>query len=97
MHGNTYINEQLKKTRKFETILEEILIFCRIHKSEGTVAGGVHLELTGENVTECIGGSRQIDDRNLQLNYRTTCDPRLNAEQSVELAFAISDILNPKL
>lgn len=95
MHGNTYKNG-LRKTRKFETILEEIRHFFQIHWAEGTVAGGVHLELTGDNVTECIGGSGQILDKDLHLNYQTTCDPRLNADQSVELAFELSDILKPR-
>jgi len=93
MHGNTYKNELGKKSRKFETILEEIKSFCNIHQLEGTVVGGVHLELTGDNVTECTGGVRQLLDEDLQVNYRTHCDPRLNAEQAVELAFELSDIL----
>jgi len=95
MHGNTYVNKYSQKTRKYEDILQEIREFWQIHQAEGTIAGGVHLELTGDNVTECIGGNRQLLDRELNLNYQTNCDPRLNAEQSVDLAFEIAKILLP--
>lgn len=95
MHGNTYTNENGLKTRLFENILQEMRLFWEIHSSEGSQAGGVHLELTGEQVTECIGGSGQILDKDLLKNYQTKCDPRLNAEQAVELAFELSEILNP--
>ena len=95
MHGNTYQNEYGQKSRKFEDILREIKNFYQIHKAEGTVAGGVHLELTGDHVTECTGGSRQLLDKHLHLNYQTNCDPRLNAEQSVELAFELAEMLHP--
>ena len=95
MHGNTYINGLSRKTRKFENILQEMRLFCQIHQAEGTIAGGVHLELTGDNVTECIGGSRQLLDKDLNLNYQTSCDPRLNAEQAAEFAFEIAELLNP--
>jgi len=94
MHGNTYVNNHFKKTRKFDDILTEVRKFFHIHHAEGSIAGGVHLELTGEDVSECIGGSRQISDSDLDLNYLTNCDPRLNAEQAVELAFEIADLLN---
>lgn len=96
MHGNTYQNEYGQKSRKFEDILREIKNFWQIHKAEGTVAGGVHLELTGDHVTECTGGSRQLTDKHLHQNYQTNCDPRLNAEQSVELAFELAEMLHPK-
>jgi 3-deoxy-7-phosphoheptulonate synthase len=95
MHGNTYQNKYGQKTRKFDDILTEIRNFIQIHQAEGTSAGGVHLELTGENVTECTGGSRKLLDWHLQLNYQSNCDPRLNAEQSVELAFELADLLHP--
>ena len=95
MHGNTYTNEHLQKTRKYEDILKEIRDFWLIHRAEGTIAGGVHLELTGDNVTECIGGNQQLLEKDLQLNYQTNCDPRLNAGQAVELAFELAAILNP--
>ncbi len=93
MHGNTYTNGLSHKTRKYEDILGEIKMFWQIHQAEQTVGGGVHLELTGDNVTECIGGNRQLIDKDLYLNYQTNCDPRLNAEQAVELAFDLAKIL----
>jgi len=97
MHGNTYQNDYGQKSRNFGVILEEIRSFYQIHRAEGTQAGGVHLELTGENVTECTGGSRQLLDKNLHENYQTNCDPRLNAEQSVELAFELAELLHPEV
>ena len=93
MHGNTYVSESNFKTRRFDDISAEIRSFFEIHQSEGTVAGGVHFELTGKDVTECIGGSQQIEDIHLDTNYATTCDPRLNAQQSLELAFLIAEML----
>jgi 3-deoxy-7-phosphoheptulonate synthase len=95
MHGNTYQSDYGQKTRNFSDILDEIRSFFQIHRTEGTIPAGVHLELTGDNVTECTGGSRQLLDQNLQENYQSNCDPRLNAEQSVELAFELSEMLNP--
>jgi 3-deoxy-7-phosphoheptulonate synthase len=95
MHGNTYQSDYGQKTRNFSDILGEIRNFFQIHRAEGTIPGGVHQELTGDNVTECTGGSRQLLDQNLQENYQSNCDPRLNAEQSVELAFELSEMLNP--
>ncbi|MCX5848795.1 MAG: 3-deoxy-7-phosphoheptulonate synthase class II [Deltaproteobacteria bacterium] len=95
MHGNTYINRRSQKTRKYRDILKEIVKFWQIHQAEGTIAGGVHLELTGDDVTECTGGSRRLHDNDLRLNYQTNCDPRLNAEQAVELAFELATIINP--
>jgi len=95
MHGNTFINKRSQKTRIVEDIFNEINNFWQIHQAEGTIAGGVHLELTGDNVTECIGGNRQLIDEDLLLNYQSNCDPRLNAEQAVELAFNIAKIINP--
>jgi 3-deoxy-7-phosphoheptulonate synthase len=95
MHGNTYVNEYSQKTRNYEDILHEICDFWLVHQAEGTIAGGVHLELTGDNVTECIGGNRQLLNKDLDLNYQTNCDPRLNAEQAVELAFEIAAVLCP--
>jgi len=96
MHGNTYQNDYGQKSRNFEVILQEIRSFYQIHRAEGTIPGGVHLELTGENVTECTGGSRQLLDKHLHLNYQTNCDPRLNAEQGVELAFELAELLHPQ-
>ncbi len=93
MHGNTYTSNSGYKTRKLEEILQEIRYFFEIHKSENSIPGGVHLELTGDHVTECIGGGRDIQDHHLDRNYTTHCDPRLNAEQSLELAFEISNMI----
>ncbi len=92
MHGNTY-KVGKHKTRKFESILSEIGQFWSICKSEGVYPGGVHLELTGENVTECIGGMAGVSETNIHHNYQTNVDPRLNAVQGVELAFELADIL----
>jgi len=93
MHANTYTAESGHKTRNFNDILSEVTCFFETHWSEGTVPGGVHFELTGENVTECTGGARDIVDGDLNLNYQTSCDPRLNAEQSLEVAFQIAEMI----
>jgi len=96
MHGNTIKAKNGYKTRSFNTIINELNIFFQIHKSEGTIPGGVHFELTGENVTECLGGINNIQDKDLDYKYETTCDPRLNNEQSLEIAFLISKLLKKK-
>ena len=93
MHGNTYKTENGFKTRHFNTILDEIQQFFAIHKAHGTIPGGVHFELTGDNVTECLGGAQEISDDDLKERYETACDPRLNNEQSLELAFLVTDLL----
>jgi len=93
MHGNTYTSASGLKTRNFINILEEIRAFFEIHWQEGTVPGGVHFEMTGADVTECVGGGRDILDQQLGQRYMTMCDPRLNAEQSLELAFQIAELL----
>lgn len=93
MHANTYTADSGHKTRNFNDILAEITCFFEAHWSEGTIPGGVHFELTGEDVTECTGGARNIVDEELQNNYLTSCDPRLNAEQSLEAAFQIADMI----
>ena len=93
MHGNTIKSSNGYKTRPVEGILTEMKEFFQIHKAEGTFAGGVHLEMTGKNVTECTGGAFQITDEDLASRYHTHCDPRLNADQSLELAFLIADTL----
>ncbi|MDD4854420.1 MAG: 3-deoxy-7-phosphoheptulonate synthase class II [Sulfuricurvum sp.] len=92
MHGNT-ITSNGYKTRPVDAVLKEMKQFFQVHKSEGTYAGGVHLEMTGKNVTECLGGSFEITSENLKSRYHTHCDPRLNADQSLELAFLIADTL----
>jgi 3-deoxy-7-phosphoheptulonate synthase len=81
------------KTRPFDQILKETRAFFQVHAAEGTIAGGVHLEMTGQNVTECTGGARAISDEDLTDRYHTVCDPRLNAEQSLDLAFLLADLL----
>ena len=93
MHANTYTADSGHKTRNFNEILSELTCFFDAHWAEGTVPGGVHFELTGENVTECTGGAREINDGDLNINYQTTCDPRLNAEQSLEVAFQIAEMI----
>ena len=91
MHGNTIKASNGYKTRPLDSILTEVKQFIDIHESEGTYAGGVHIEMTGQNVTECTGGAKNISDQDLSSRYHTHCDPRLNADQSLELAFLISD------
>ena len=93
MHANTYTAKSGHKTRHFNDILDEITKFFEIHQAERTIPGGVHFEMTGENVTECTGGARNIIDEELHSRYLTTCDPRLNAEQSLEVAFQIADMI----
>ena len=93
MHGNTYKTTNGYKTRHFDTILEELEHFFAIHCAEKTIPGGVHFELTGDNVTECLGGAQKISDSDLKSRYETACDPRLNNEQSLELAFLVTDLL----
>ncbi|MBM5782992.1 MAG: 3-deoxy-7-phosphoheptulonate synthase class II [Pelagibacterales bacterium] len=93
MHGNTIKSSNGYKTRKFDDILKEITSFFQVHKSIGTYAGGVHFEMTGQDVTECLGGNQQISEINLKDRYHTHCDPRLNSSQSVELAFMIAQDL----
>ena len=92
MHGNTEKTSNNYKTRKFENILKEVKGFCKIHKQLGTHAGGVHIEMTGQNVTECLGGMQEIQESHLGERYITHCDPRLNASQSLELAFLLAQI-----
>lgn len=93
MHGNTIKASTGYKTRSVEAILKEMKGFFEVHKAEGTHAGGVHFEMTGQNVTECIGGAYMISEHDLADRYHTHCDPRLNGEQALELAFLIADTL----
>ncbi|GAD63540.1 MULTISPECIES: class II 3-deoxy-7-phosphoheptulonate synthase [Pseudomonadaceae] len=93
MHGNTIKASSGYKTRDFAQILSEVKQFFQVHRAEGTVAGGIHIEMTGQNVTECIGGSRPITEAGLSDRYHTHCDPRMNADQSLELAFMIAETL----
>jgi 3-deoxy-7-phosphoheptulonate synthase len=93
MHGNTITSTSGYKTRPFDRILSEVRTFFAVHAAEGTYPGGVHLEMTGNDVTECLGGARAITDEDLNDRYHTVCDPRLNAEQSIDLAFLIAERL----
>jgi 3-deoxy-7-phosphoheptulonate synthase len=93
MHGNTVVAANGYKTRRFDSIVQEVKAFFAVHAAEGTYAGGVHLEMTGDNVTECTGGARVITDADLNDRYHTFCDPRLNAEQSIDMAFLLADLL----
>ena len=96
MHGNTIKAASGYKTRPFESVLREVREFFAIHKAEGTVPGGVHFEMTGKDVTECTGGLRAVSDEDLSDRYHTACDPRLNASQSLELAFLVAEELTSR-
>jgi 3-deoxy-7-phosphoheptulonate synthase len=93
MHGNTISAATGYKTRPFDRILKESLAFFEVHRAEGTHAGGIHIEMTGQNVTECTGGATAISDQDLSDRYHTHCDPRLNADQALELAFLVAEQL----
>jgi 3-deoxy-7-phosphoheptulonate synthase len=93
MHGNTYSTSTGRKTRHFDDVVAEISGFVRAHRAEGTWPGGIHIELTGENVTECLGGGDDLSDTDLDHRYETVCDPRLNARQSVDLSFRVAELL----
>jgi 3-deoxy-7-phosphoheptulonate synthase len=97
MHGNTIKAASGYKTRPFDSVLREVREFFAIHQAEGTYAGGVHFEMTGKDVTECTGGVRAVTDEDLSSRYHTVCDPRLNASQSLELAFLVSEELEQRL
>jgi 3-deoxy-7-phosphoheptulonate synthase len=93
MHGNTIKASSGFKTRPVDLITREIRNFFAVHEAEGTHAGGIHLEMTGQNVTECTGGAREVTDADLKDRYHTHCDPRLNAEQAIEVAFLVADLI----
>jgi 3-deoxy-7-phosphoheptulonate synthase len=93
MHGNTFTSGGGRKTRRFDDILSELRTFFEIHRDEGTWPGGVHVELTGDDVTECLGGAEEIFEGDLEERYTTTCDPRLNARQSLDLAYRVAEFL----
>jgi len=93
MHGNTIKSSEGTKTRPFSEILSEVKKNIQIHDAQGSWFGGIHLEMTGQNVTECTGGIDEISESELKDRYHTHCDPRLNANQAIELAFLISDEL----
>tara|TARA_B100000614_G_scaffold7435_1_gene6949 strand:- start:30781 stop:32139 length:1359 start_codon:yes stop_codon:yes gene_type:complete len=96
MHGNTYQSKTNYKTRNFKTIINELNLFFKIHYSKDSFPGGVHFEFTPNDVTECLGGIRNIKETDLHINYETACDPRLNHEQSIELAFQIADLIKKR-
>ncbi len=93
MHGNTFTSEGGRKTRHLDAVLAEIAGFFAAHKAEGTWPGGVHVELTSDDVTECLGGAEEIFDADLDARYETICDPRLNGRQSLDLAFRVAELL----
>ncbi len=96
MHGNTIKSSTGYKTRPFESVLREVQEFFAIHNAEGTIPGGVHFEMTGQDVTECTGGVRAVSDEDLSDRYHTACDPRLNASQALELAFLVAEELSSR-
>jgi 3-deoxy-7-phosphoheptulonate synthase len=93
MHGNLIRTASGRKTRDFESIMAEIELFFDAHRAAGTWPGGVHLEFTGEDVTECLGGSEHVSEEALDTRYETLCDPRLNARQSLDLAFRVAELM----
>lgn len=93
MHGNTITSSTGLKTRQFETIMDEVRGFFEVHDAAGTVPGGIHVELTGDDVTEIIGGSEHLDEQSLKDRYETLVDPRLNHQQSLEMAFQVAELL----
>ena len=93
MHGNTFTSSNGYKTRHFDKIVDEVQGFFDVHNELGTHPGGIHIELTGENVTECLGGAQDITDVDLPGRYESACDPRLNTQQSLELSFLIAEML----
>jgi 3-deoxy-7-phosphoheptulonate synthase len=93
MHGNTEESPSGHKTRHFDRIMDEVEGFFEVHQRLGTHPGGIHIEHTGENVTECLGGAQMISHSELSSRYETACDPRLNTQQSLELAFLVVEML----
>ncbi len=93
MHGNTHESSNGYKTRHFDRIVDEVLGYFEVHRELETHPGGLHVELTGEDVTECLGGAQAIEDVHLPSRYETACDPRLNTQQSLELAFLVAEML----
>ena len=96
MHGNTLESSGGLKTRRFDDILDEVTGFFAVHRELGTYPGGIHVELTGEDVTECLGGAEQIADVDLHGRYETACDPRLNVGQAIELSFLVAEMLGQR-
>jgi 3-deoxy-7-phosphoheptulonate synthase len=96
MHANTFTAPNGRKTRHFDDIIREITGFVAAHRAEGTWPGGIHIELTGDNVTECLGGAEAVSNEDLDTRYETVCDPRLNARQSLDLAFRVAELIRDK-
>jgi len=92
MHGNTFTSATGRKTRHFEHVVDEVAGFFEAHRAAGTRPGGIHVELTGEDVTECLGGAMEISDEDLNSRYETACDPRLNRRQALDLAFTVAEM-----
>jgi 3-deoxy-7-phosphoheptulonate synthase len=93
MHGNTFLTGAGRKTRDFGNIMAELEGFFAVHHAEGTWPGGVHVEITGDDVTECLGGGDNLLEAQLDTAYTTLCDPRLNARQSLDLAFRVAELM----
>lgn len=93
MHGNTFATSTGFKTRRFDDVIDEVRGFFEVHHSLGTWPGGLHVELTGDDVTECVGGGEALDEASLRHRYESVCDPRLNRTQSLELAFLVAGML----
>jgi 3-deoxy-7-phosphoheptulonate synthase len=96
MHGNTFTSSTGHKTRRLDDVMAEITDYFAAHAQEQTWPGGIHVELTGDDVTECLGGSSQTDEPDLEMRYETVCDPRLNARQSLDLAFQVAELLGAR-
>ena len=93
MHGNTFEASSGYKTRRFDDVIEEVQGFFDVHRSVGTWPGGLHVELTGDDVTECVGGGEELNEADLADRYESVCDPRLNRVQSLELSFLVAEML----
>ncbi|HBB38791.1 MAG TPA: 3-deoxy-7-phosphoheptulonate synthase class II, partial [Candidatus Aquiluna sp.] len=93
MHGNGMTTKNGYKSRRFDDVMDEVMGFFEVHRELGTHPGGLHVELTGDDVAECLGGSEQIDETTLEERYESVCDPRLNHKQSLELAFLVAEQL----
>lgn len=96
MHGNTFESKNGYKTRNFEDVLDEVRGFFEVHKKLGTHPGGIHIELTGDDVTECLGGGDEVSEKDLESRYESACDPRLNHSQSLELSFLVAEMLRDR-
>src|SRR5206468_11706203 len=93
MHGTTFVSDGERQTSNLPNVMAKIGAFFRAHRAEGTWPGGVHVELTGDDVTECLGGAEEVLDSQLDLRYLTACDPRLNGRQSLDLAYRVAELL----